>query len=203
MSRVFSLVCLAASYAVISAANVSAQTFNTTFSDPTFTCLNSVNPTFCNGSSNGREAAFIQSSGDFWNQTIAGSGLGTVSSLSLNLTMVGNLTGASMMQYDILLNGTVVGQTSQYSQTGGFDIVSPFTFNFAGISAATYNVKVRANSATTTFNNEGMALLLDGSPTIAISGTQTTVTPEPGTYALMLSGLAGVGVVARRRRSHR
>jgi hypothetical protein len=34
-------------------------------------------------------------------------------------------------------------------------------------------------------------------------GVVTTTTPEPGTYALMLTGLASLGIVARRRRTSR
>jgi hypothetical protein len=33
------------------------------------------------------------------------------------------------------------------------------------------------------------------------SPTPTTVTPEPATYALMAAGLAGVAIIARRRKN--
>ncbi|MEP6834919.1 MAG: PEP-CTERM sorting domain-containing protein [Gemmatimonas sp.] len=200
-SRYLAIVSIAAACSAIAAVNVGAQTFNTTFGAPVFTCLNIADPSFCVSTSNNRPTATIRSTGDFWNQSIAGSGIGTVSSLSFVLTMAGNLTGANAMQFEFLLNGTHIGSSPTYSQTGQFDIVSPFNFSFAGISAASYDVKVRVSASSVATNTQGLSLLLDGSSTIAISGAQTTVTPEPGTSALMLAGLAGVGVIARRRRS--
>lgn len=201
MPGVAAMVCIAATSLQLSAADVGAQTFNTTFSGLNFTCLNSTDPTFCAGSSNNRPAAVIRSSGDFWNQTITGSGIGTVSSLSLLLTMSDNLVGNNAMQFSVLLNGMAVGTTPMYGPIVNSDLVAPLTFSFAGISASTYDVKVRVSSSNVGSNQQGLALVLDGSSTISLSGVQT-VAPEPGTYALMLAGLAGLGVVARRRHTH-
>lgn len=196
--RGFATLCMIGVSALVTSSRVEAQTFNSSFGGQGFACFNLTQPTYCNGSNNGRPDAILLGPGDFWNQTISGSGLASVSSLKLNLSLVDLLSGQSTMQFAVLLNGTVVGSTTVFGANGFNDILAPFTFNFQAISAATYDVKVRVSAVNITSNNDAIAMYTDGTSTIQLVGAQTTV-PEPGTYLLMMTGLAGVAVLSRKR----
>jgi hypothetical protein len=65
---------------------------------------------------------------------------------------------------------------------------------FAGVS---YQQALMALEATGLAGLPFTATFTTGTRTV---GSAITVTPEPSTWALLAGGLAGVGVVARRRR---
>ena len=184
-----------------SASRSQAQTFNTFFGATGgggFTCSHPTNPPYCAGMTNNRPAPSILTVGDFWNQTINNSGLSSVSSLSLNLNLNNGIYGASSMQFSVLLNGVIIGNTPTYVTNGGNEINAPFTFTFGAISAATYDVKVRVSAATVPpGEQEGFGLFLDGPSTIQLKSSTTV--PEPSTLAMTLIGLGVAGGLARRR----
>ena len=126
-----------------------------------------------------------------------GNNLGTASLTNQPFTYDGNTlqlrvdftapSGAGSQTFTSLLNGRVEAGTS-----GGVRIMfSPSTVagNFENGS---YNLTVDNISLT------------PGQSGVEITGaiTAASTVPEPSTYALMISGLAGLGMVARRRRSN-
>jgi len=187
---------------IVAATPAHAQTFSTFFGATTgggFTCSHPTNPSYCAGTSNTRPAPFILTVGDYWNQTINNSGLASVSQLTVNLNLSDVLFGASSMQFAVLLNGTVVGNTASFTSSDGFDLNAPYMFNFAAVTASTYDVRVRVSVASVpSGETQGMGLYTDGPSTIQLRSA-SIVTPEPATSALMLVGLGVVGVLARRR----
>lgn len=91
--------------------------------------------------------------------------------------------------------GTGLGIGSIASVTG-FDIFGPS--NLAYFSAIlTGNVTNNLYSLDLT---TGAARLVGGIPGNRVTGLALTAVPEPGTWALMVTGLIGLGGIARRRR---
>ncbi|HYW50375.1 MAG TPA: DUF4394 domain-containing protein [Gemmatimonadaceae bacterium] len=105
------------------------------------------------------------------------------------LILVGNPNGGAINTV-----GTGLGIGSIASVTG-FDIFS--SSNMAYFSA------ILTGSMTNNFYslnlNSGVATLIGGIPGNRVTGLALTNVPEPGTWALMVTGLIGLGGIARRR----
>ena len=130
-----------------------------------------------------------------------GNNLGTASLTSAPFTYDGNTlqlrvdftapSGASSQTFTSLLTGRV-----EAGPTGGVRIAfSPSTLAGTFANGGSYNLSV--DNISLTPNQTGVEIT--GAIT---SATRGSTVPEPSTYALMISGLAGLGMVARRRRSN-
>jgi hypothetical protein len=67
----------------ITAPASNAQAFNTTFSDCASPVPTRHSPPICAGMSNNRPTPAVLSVGDFWNQSVSGSGLSSIASINL------------------------------------------------------------------------------------------------------------------------
>ena len=111
------------------------------------------------------------------------------------LILVSNPNGGAVSTVGSLGIGTFTSVT-------GFDIVTVNGVNTAYFAALMAGA---LTSSLYTVNLGTGAATLVGSigASGGIEGLALTAVPEPGTWALMLTGLAGLGVVARRRRTSR
>lgn len=92
---------------------------------------------------------------------------------------------------DIFLNGFASGNTSL-----GFGAYTPFSITsgfLAGLNTLDFRVRDEGTVAAFSATDLIGSARLSGPP---------TVVPEPSTVALMMAGLAGLGVVAHRRKRH-
>ncbi len=86
-----------------------------------------------------------------------------------------------------------------FSAVTGFDIIVAGGVNTAYFTATAVGSTI---SQMYTVNlGTGAATLVGSVGGTSLQGLALTPVPEPGTWALMLTGLAGLGIVARRRRS--
>ena len=112
----------------------------------------------------------------------ANNGAGTATSGGAFGAMVGTFGGANTWNY-LTANG--VASTFQYQRQ---TVANPAVFQIGGVTTLLDNT---FNDLPTTFNFD----FASGNLVMA------TPVPEPGTYAMLLAGLAAVSFVARRRRN--
>lgn len=94
--------------------------------------------------------------------------------------------------WDVLFNGTLLGQFTVNTDANAFQEVRTFSFNVGvGLLTGHDTVLLKINDPTV---NDGYSI------DYSELNIMTAAVPEPETYALMLGGLALIGGLTRRRR---
>jgi len=130
--------------------------------------------------------------GDKVSQAYAASGVFGTTSLELDLNVTRNvLSTGNSVQWDVLVNGTDVGDWAWSSANGTG--LTHLSLSFAAVTGEFSTLALVVKNEVPS-GDGSIALGLDTRGTVA-------AVPEPETYALMLAGLAGIGALVRRRKA--
>jgi hypothetical protein len=141
----------------------------------------------------------IWNTGDTLSQTFSGTGLASITQLSLNLSLYNNLTSGQSESWSISLNGTQLGTLSE---TGSAVTSYSQSFNFASIAGPNYTIVFTVLTPGVP-NGDGTLGLLTGSSgtSTATLGPSSVTTPEPSSLLLFMTGVIGLAAVVVRSRS--
>jgi hypothetical protein len=134
------------------------------------------------------------SRGDNISESFSGTGLASVSKLDLDFDVTRNvLSSGAFTNWDVLVNGNVVGSWSWDSSDGTGNVTASYTFPDI-VGSGNYAVRMEVTNEV-----PGGA----GSIAIGFPGdlTLTGVVPEPATFVLAALGLMGM-IAGRQRRDH-
>ncbi|MBI3791687.1 MAG: PEP-CTERM sorting domain-containing protein [Gemmatimonadetes bacterium] len=193
-----SLRSLVLSAALLTATSVGAGAQTTTpFGGVNFSCSNaSYNPaSSC--------FSYIWNQNDYWKQSQVTGPMAT-GKLSLNLWYTYGLNSAPSASFDVLLNGTGVGnfQLSGPATVLGYQ---SFDFFFSPIIANSFDVQIVWSGGSAPPGGGSVGIYTtDFAPyerysDVTLDVVDPSTVPEPATLALLAPGLLAVGVIARRR----
>jgi hypothetical protein len=136
---------------------------------------------------------------DFVSQTFTGTGLASVDSLDLSLTLRTNvLKNNAVVSFDVFVNSIIVGGIT-FDQTDPTGVAFPLNFPFFPINGAgTYSILLDETN-TVPGGDGSVSFVWDVPNSLTLNGT--TSVPEPTTFGLIGLGLLGLGAMRRRRRT--
>jgi hypothetical protein len=168
-----------------------AGSFQTALGQPGFQCQQLSFPINCSS-----DPVYLWNQGDYVGQDVTGSGLGSISQLSIDLEYQNLLDPGFTETYGVTVNGTSVGSFSIPGLDDGNYYFQSDLFNFGPISGP-YDILFTITSATIPIGDGSIGWVDDG---VTSTITLTSATPEPGTMALCAIGLGLPLLLALRRR---
>lgn len=151
-----------------------------------------------NGLLTGADYCCFFNAGDNITQTFAGTGLGSVNMLSLALPVsYANLGAGAQVDFNVLLNGTVLGSFAWTSAQGTG--TENFNASFAPIVGVGGSYTAELLETNSVPSGQGSIGFNYGSLTLS----DVSTVPEPGSLALLIVGLAGLGGFAGLRKLRR
>ena len=155
-------------------------------------------------SGNGSSDSFSSNTwatGDYYQFSFATTGFNALS-ISFDQTRSGTGPDAFKVAYSVDGGANFVDQTTYTVGVVTWNGTTPnaastFTFNLSGVSALNDQPAAIVRLISTVTPSAGGTNRVDN---FIVSGTVSAV-PEPGTWAMLLAGVAGVGFIARRRKA--
>lgn len=174
------------------AASISVPLFG-----PGFECQKSVVPGGCANS-----PTYQWVNGDYIGQTETGTPLASANQIILSLDYINRLNPSQSQTYDVVVNGTAVGNFTIPGLNDSLQYTVTDSFDFSPIAGPDFTVLFQITSPTTPggLGSIGWEHGVESS-FFTLTDEGGAATPEPGTFALMLApALAGVWALRRRKR---
>jgi hypothetical protein len=193
--RLLSFVCVLCAAAIGPAANAATVTVDFPTSDATY-----VGPGQSGTLGPGGTAEQTQM-GDGISQTFTATGLSSVNeAIFSGVTIIERTTEFTKTNFDVLINGSKVGNIGYESLGDVVNIVFSGTAIFLPVAAdASGNFTISVVETTDVPTGHGSWDFLPGG-TVELFGVEAAV-PEPSTWAMMILGFLGVGLAAFRRKA--
>jgi hypothetical protein len=138
---------------------------------------------------------------DYVGQTVTGTSFGFINQIDLSLLYEDVLNIGQSQTYNVVINGTTVGDFTVAGLDDSNDHTVVDSFTFAPIAGPDFTVLFRISSPSTPSGSGSLGWYHSGDNSFFTLSDGGAVIPEPGTLSLMLvPAFAGIWAVRRRQR---